>query len=232
MAMAFETEEGNQTNQPIWQPSKERIEATTLWAFKNHLNKKFGLNLEDYQEILNWSNDNKAEFWGEIWDYFNIIGDRGEEVCSSERGISPGAHFFKDTRINYAENLLQKRNDKIAIVFRGEDKIETRLTYNDLYNKVSQLAQAFKSLGIEKGDRICSFMPNMPETIIGWLAAASIGAIWSSASPDFGVKGILDRFGQIEPKVMLACGGYHYNGKTHSCLEKIEEIQKQIHTLE
>ncbi|MCD8494093.1 MAG: AMP-binding protein, partial [Alphaproteobacteria bacterium] len=144
----------------------------------------------------------------------------------------PGAQFFPEAQLNYAENLLRRRDDKPAIIFRAEKGEDRILSAAQLYDQVSLWAQAFKDAGIQPGDRVAGYMPNMPETIIAMLAASSLGAIWSSASPDFGVQGLVDRFGQIKPKVLVAVDGYYYGGKTLDCLEKISQAQPQIEALE
>ncbi|MAS87097.1 MAG: acetoacetate--CoA ligase [Micavibrio sp.] len=219
----------NQT--PVWSPSQARKEGSTLWAFKAYIENKYQQNFSDYHALWTWSNTHSRDFWSEVWDYCGVIGDKGQIILPENQKMVQGAHFFPDSKVNYAENLLRRKDEATAIVFRGEDKVETSLNYKQLYDQVSQFAQGLVALGVKKNSRVCGLMPNMPETIIAALATASIGAIWSSASPDFGVQGVLDRFGQIEPDVMIACAGYYYNGKTHDCLSKISAIQEKIPSL-
>lgn len=216
---------------PVWTPSEERVKNSALWAFKELIEKKYQTTLNDYHDIWCWSVDHSAEFWDEVWDFCGVIGEKGDVVLPANQKMEAGAHFFPQGKINYAENLLQDKSDALAMVFRGEDKIETKLSRKELYDQVSQFAQGLRALGVTKGDRVCGLMPNMPQTIIAALAAASLGAIWSSASPDFGVQGVLDRFGQVEPKVMIACAAYYYNGKAHDCLDKIAQVQPKIPSL-
>jgi acetoacetyl-CoA synthetase len=153
-----------------------------------------------------------------------VIGEPGAGPVLVDRDKMPGAKFFPNARLNFAENLLRRRDDADALVFWGEDKVKRRLSFRALYDQVSQCAQALAALGVGEGDRVAGYLPNMPEAVIAMLATTSLGAVWSSASPDFGVKGVLDRFGQIEPKVLFAAEGYYYNGKAFDCLEKIEAI--------
>ncbi|TIP21186.1 MAG: acetoacetate--CoA ligase, partial [Mesorhizobium sp.] len=151
-------------------------------------------------------------FWDLVWDFCGLVGDKGERALVDGEKM-PGAAFFPDAKLNFAENLLKKNGGSLAIVFRGEDKVERRLSWNELHALTSRLQQLFLSIGVREGDRIAAMMPNMPETVAAMLAAASIGAVWSSCSPDFGEQGVLDRFGQIEPVVFIAPDGYWYNGK-------------------
>ena len=218
----------NDTASPMWSPSINDARATQLYAFKLHLEKKMGRKLfPDYDALWRWSVDNLAEFWSELWDFCDVLGDKGD-VAIENSGKMPGARFFPHGKINFAENLLRRRDNGTAIVFRGEDKVERRLTFKELYDAVSQLRQVLVDAGVGQGDRIAGYVANMPEAVIGHLATASLGAIWSSASPDFGVQGVIDRFGQIEPKVLIAVDGYFYSGKTIDCLAKLREIQPQL----
>ncbi|MFP4312997.1 MAG: acetoacetate--CoA ligase [Alphaproteobacteria bacterium] len=223
--------EQNTSDQPLWVPSQEKINNSHLKAFIDRISKKYALPLEDYGQIWQWSIDNTAEFWSEVWDFCGVIGDKGDTLLEKADQM-PGAKFFPHARLNYAENLLKRRDDGIAIIARDEMGAERLISYEELYDQVSLWQQAFIDAGIEKGDRIAGYMPNIPETIIATLAASSLGAIWSSASPDFGVQGVLDRFGQIKPKILVCVDGYYYNGKRIDCLGKVREIQPQIESLE
>ncbi len=181
----------------------------------------------DFQDLWRWSVGHKEDFWNWVWDNCGVIGDKGATVFKSAARMQD-CKFFPDAKINFAENLLRRRDNAVAIVFRGEDKVERGLTFKELYDQVSQVRRGLRALGVTQGDRVAGCLPNMPETIIAMLAAASLGAIWSSASPDFGTRGILDRFGEIEPKVLFAVDGYYYNGKEIDCRDKIAEVAAQM----
>lgn len=218
-------------DQPLWSPSQEQINNTYLKTFIDQIAQKYGASLNDYDDIWQWSVDNNDKFWSEVWDFCGIIGDKGERIIENENKM-PGAKFFPDAKINFAENLLKRRDEGIAIISRDEMGSERKITFEELYEQVSLWQQAFKDAGIVEGDRVAGYMPNIPETIIAMLAASSLGAIWSSASPDFGVQGVLDRFGQIEPKILVCVDGYYYNGKRQDCMVKVKEIQPQIKSLQ
>lgn len=216
----------------LWQPSGDRIRASNMFAFMNRVNARHGLSLGDYEALHRWSVDNIPAFWREIWDFCGLIGDTGSVVVDDPVRL-PGARWFPEGRVNYAENVLRPRPaESLAIVFRGEDKVHRRLTYGQLCDLVSRAQQALKAAGVGKGDRVAAYMPNMPETLVLMLAAVSVGAVWSSASPDFGVQGVLDRFGQIEPKILLTVDGYHYNGKMHDIRDKVRAVTEGISCLQ
>ena len=216
---------------PLWTPSPDRLAAANLTAFKDRIAARHGVDLPDYAALYDWSIANLESFWTALWDECGVIAEtRGERVLVDGDKM-PGARFFPDARLNYAENLLRRRDDGTAIVFWGEDKVRRRLSFAELYDLVSRLAQALKAEGVGPGDRVAGYVPNMPEAIIAMLATASIGAVWSSASPDFGVRGVLDRFGQIEPKVLFAADGYFYNGKTLDGMDRLAEIQAALPTV-
>ena len=216
----------------LWEPSAERIAGANITAFMRKAEPVAGRTFTDYESLRAWSVEDPEAFWRLAWDELGIIGEAGDTVVDDVRRL-PGAKWFPNGHINYAENLMRPRpDDEEVIVFRGEDKVRRRLTYGDLKAEVSRFQQALVDLGVGKGDRVAGYMPNMPETIIAMLAVTGLGAIWSSASPDFGVQGVLDRFGQIEPKVLVACNGYFYNGKTHDSLEKLATIAERMPTLE
>lgn len=212
------------TNQvPLWTPSAQQLKTSKLTAFAEHVSNKHGKQFSDYDALHAWSCEAGGEFWDILWDYVGIVGDKGERIVVDEH-LMPGAQYFPDAKINYAENLLKFRGSQEAIVFRSEDKLEQRVTRDALYAMVSRFQKAFIADGMVEGDRVAAMMPNMPETIAAMLAATSIGAIWSSCSPDFGPKGVLDRFGQISPKFFIACDGYWYAGKRLNIAEKLDEI--------
>ena len=212
----------------MWQPSVEQIQGSQMFEFKEFINDRHGLNLENYHDLHYWSVNRIPEFWDSAWSFFDILHSHPYTQVVDDVSKMPGAIWFDGTRLNFAENLLRRRDDKTAIVFKGEGQPVRKLTYNELYSAVVKTAHALKELGVNKGDRIAGFVPNMPESIIAMLATTAIGAIWSSSSPDFGIKGVLDRFSQIEPKVLFAANGYFYNGKAHDSLEKLQGILKDL----
>jgi acetoacetyl-CoA synthetase len=218
------------TTQPLWKPSAERIAESPLTAFKRRAEQVSGRGFANYAELHRWSVDDREEFWNLVWDHCCVVGDKGGRVLADGDRM-PGAAFFPDATLNVAENLLRKRGEGDALVFRGEDKAEQRLSWDELRALVSKLQQLFVSLGLKRGDRVAAMMPNMPETVACMLAAASIGAVWSSCSPDFGEKGVLDRFGQIEPAIFIAPDGYWYNGKAIDVSAKTAAIAAQLPTL-
>lgn len=208
---------------PLWKPSAERIQTTCLARFMRGC----GQAGVDYDTFWRWSVDHMADFWNRAWDAMGVIGDKGGEVLKDADKM-PGAQFFPQGKINYAENLLKTRDTGTAIIFMDETGKERTLTRSELYDQVSRWQQALIQSGISRGDRVAALMPNMPETIIACLAAVSLGAIWSSASPDFGVQGVIDRFGQIEPKILITVDGYYYGGKKIDCLAKLKDIQPAL----
>ncbi len=216
----------------LWQPSPERMQQANLTRFAALVNQRWHAGATDHASLYDWSIREPVQFWESIWDFAGVIGEKGSAPYLIDADRMPGAQWFPQARLNFAENLLRRRDSEAAIVFWGESKVRRRLTFAELYDQVSQLAQALRALGVKAGDRVAGFMPNLPEAPIAMLATSSIGAIWSSCSPDFGVQGVLDRFGQIEPKVLLCVDGYYYAGKTIETLGRIEEIARQLPALE
>ena len=216
----------------MWKPSVEQIERSQMFEFKEFINTRHGLNLGSYQNLHEWSVDNIHEFWASAWEFFDIIHTQPYTQVVDDVSEMPGAKWFTGARLNFAENLLRRRDDKTALIFKGESQPVRKLTYAELYSEVAKTAAALRTAGVEKGDRVAGFVPNMPESIIAMLATTSIGAIWSSSSPDFGIKGVLDRFSQIEPKVLFAANGYFYNGKFHDSLEKLKGILHDLPSVE
>jgi len=213
--------------QPLWKPSAERIAASNLARFCRQLGKPV-----DMAALHAWSVAELEAFWRAIWSFCGVIGEGPGKTGIENPGRMPGAHFFPEARLNYAENLLRRRDRGDAIVFRGEDKVRRRLSHGELYDLVSRLAQAMQAAGVKPGDRVAGFVPNLPETLASMLAAASIGATWSSCSPDFGVQGVLDRFGQIAPRLLITADGYWYGGKSFDSLERIGECLKSLPSVE
>jgi len=219
-------------SEPLWTPSKERVETANLTRFIAEVNRRHGLSLAGYGDLWAWSVENLEDFWTDLWDVADIKAEtRGERVLIDADKM-PGAQFFPDARLNYAENLLRRRDESDAIVFRAEDKATRRMSWRELYDLVSRLAAALKAAGVEPGDRVAGYIPNMPEATAAMLAASAIGAVWTSCSPDFGRRGVLDRFGQSTPKVLFSADGYFYNGKTHSSLDKLSEILAELPSVE
>ncbi len=218
-------------DQPLWRPTPERAAGTNMARFMAEAGKSWNKNFSGMETLHRWSVEAPEEFWRSVWDWGGVIAETRGKTVLRDGGKMPGAQFFPDARLNFAENLLCKRDATDALVFRGEDKVKRRLSWNQLYDQVSLLSQAMKADGIGPGDRVAGYLPNMPEAVIGMLAASSIGAVWSSCSPDFGVKGVLDRFGQIEPKLLLVAEGYYYGGKSFDCLDKTREIAAALPSL-
>ncbi len=214
--------------EPIWQPSPRQIAEANLTRFMAEAGRRWDRKLGDYQALYRWSVDRRDEFWRSVWEFCGVIADEVGETTLLDGDAMPGARFFPEARLNFAENLLRRRDDGDAIVFWGEDKVKRRLGWAALHDAVSQMAEALKADGVTAGDRVAGYLPNMPETVIATLAATSLGAVWTSCSPDFGVKGVLDRFSQIEPKVLVLADGYFYNGRAFDCLDKAREILIQL----
>jgi len=216
----------------LWTPDKDQVDQAQITLFRELVNQKYGLHLDDYEALYQWSLSNGTDFWDEMWRFGRIISHQDYSAVVDDLSKMPGAKWFAGARLNYAENLLRFRDEHIAIHFRGEDQVERCLSYSELYAQVARAAHALKAAGVKRGDRIAGFIPNLPETIIAMLATASLGAIWSSSSPDFGIKGVLDRFSQIEPKIIFAADGYFYAGKRFDSLEKLGSILSELPTVE
>lgn len=217
---------------PLWTPSRERIENTNMYRFMQWVNDRYAQDFDGYPALYQWSVDQSAEFWAAWWEYARIIASQPYDRVVDDIHKMPGAKWFAGARLNFARNLLRYQDDQVALVFYGEDRVRRKLTYADLYDEVSQVAGALKAAGVETGDRVVGFMPNMPETIVAMLAAASLGAVWSSCSPDFGIKGVLDRFGQIQPKILFTADGYFFKGRHIDVLPRVAKIVDQIPSIE
>ena len=220
------------TNEILWSPSKNRIENASLYNFIKHVNSNYKTKINNFLSLHNWSVNSRSDFWNEVWDFYKIIGDKGKKPYLDPENNLPGTQFFPNGKLNYAENMLKKNNTDSAIIFWSEDKIKKRVNWFELRNQVSAVANYLKKKGIKSGDRVAAYLPNMPETIIVMLATASIGAIFSSASPDFGVEGVLDRFGQIEPKILVTTDGYNFNGKEINIIKKVNDVVKSLQSVE
>jgi len=219
-------------DQPLWTPSAAEVRESNIAAFLAFIDEHYGQALPDYPALYRWSLDSAEDFWTAVWDYCGVIAQSRGSVVVRDAGAMPGAQFFPDAKLNFAENLLRRRDEGVAIVFRGEDRVTAELTWAELYNAVSRMAQAMRAQGVVTGDRVGGYLPNMPETIIAMLAAVSIGAAWSSCSPDFGVQGVVDRFGQIAPKLLVTTDGYFYNGRTIDTLGNLPGILAEVPSVE
>jgi len=218
----------------LWEPSPQRIAQAHLTAFAAAIAAKHDVDVGTYKKLWQWSIDHKWDFWREMWTYGGVLGESGNRVLLDADRM-PGAHWFPDARLNFAQNLLERRradDDGDALVFWGEDKVRRAVSHAELYALASRVASALATHGIVAGDRVVAYMPNMPEAIIAMLGASSLGAIWSSCSPDFGVQGVLDRFGQIEPRILFTADGYWYNGKAISIVDKVAQIVARLPSVE
>ena len=216
----------------LWTPSEERVKETNIHSFMDAVNKKFNMNIQDYPSLYQWSIDNIEDFWATIWDFTEVINSSTYDEVVDDLSKMPGATWFSGAKLNFAENLLRYRDDRTALIFKGEDRVHRKMTYNELYHEVARVAASLKEMGIRPGDRVAAFMPNMPETIIAMLAAVSLGAVWSSCSPDFGIKGVLDRFGQIKPRVLFTANGYSFKGKEIDSLGPVKGITEALPSIE
>ncbi len=210
-------------NKPLWQPSKDRRENSLLMDFCKFVN----LKPKSFKDVWIWSIENPQTFWSKFWDFSKIIGSKGNEIIKYDK-IFNKTRFFQDSKINYSENILRKKTDDIAISFLSECGYKEKITWNQLYSKVCKLSAYFKSVNLVAGDRIAGYVPNKIEAIISFLACAKNGIIWSSCSPDFGVDGVVDRFKQINPKILITCDYYFYNGKKITIIDKANEVVKKI----
>ena len=217
---------------PLWEPSPERIASANLTAFRRLAERAYGLELGSYAELYDWSIGRPDQFWQAMWRFGGILAGKPWDTIVEDGDKMPGARWFVGSRLNFAENLLRYRDDRPAVIFHGENGTRRALTFAEVYDVVARLARSLRAMGIQSGDRVVGFVPNMPEAILAMLAAASIGAIWSSCSPDFGMDGVMDRFGQIEPKVLFAADGYFYNGKRIDSVDRARGIVERIPSIE
>ena len=216
----------------LWQPSEERVRAANLTAFVTAIERDLGTTFDGYDALHRFSLEAPHTFWPAVIRFTGARAETWGDTVLADGDKMPGARWFPDARLNYAENLLRRRGSDDALVFWGEERVRRRLSWDTLHDAVSCLAQAFAAAGLKSGDRVAGYLPNLPETIIAMLAAVSLGGVWTSCSPDFGTSGVLDRFGQIEPKILLAADGYFYNGKSHDCLAKLAEIAEGLPSVE
>jgi acetoacetyl-CoA synthetase len=219
-------------SKPLWVPSPQRIKDSNMYRFMQTVNRNQGTHFTDYDGLYRWSVENIAAFWAELWGFAGIIASKGFDRVIDDPTKMPGAHWFAGSRLNFAENLLRYRDEQTALIFRGEDVVRRTLTYRQLFAATAKLAAALRQAGVMPGDRVVGFMPNMPESIVAMLAATSLGATWSSCSPDFGIKGVLDRFGQTRPKILFTADGYFFKGKPLDSLAKIGGIVRELPSIE
>ncbi|MEC9153324.1 MAG: acetoacetate--CoA ligase [Pseudomonadota bacterium] len=216
----------------LWQPSAERIAKANMTAFRQAVEKQWVVDLPDFTALHAFSIGEIEKFWMSVRDFCDVRAESWGEQVLVEGDKMPGAKFFPDARLNFAENLLRKRDDSPALIFQAEDQVKRQMSWSELYDAVSTLAQALQDLGVGPGDRCAGFVPNIPEAVIAMLAATSLGAVWTSCSPDFGVNGVLDRFGQTKPKILFTADGYHYNGRAHDSLGRVAEFTAYLPTVE
>ena len=216
----------------LWEPSAERKKRANITKFIDLVNRQYGQKFDSYDELYDWSIKNMPDFWAAMWDFADIKASKSYDTVLDDPGKMPGAKWFVGARLNFAENLLRYRDDQVALVFQGEGQEPVKMTYAELYDQVARLARSLRQQGVTAGDRVAGFMPNMIETVVAMLAATSMGAVWSSCSPDFGIKGVLDRFGQIQPKVLFTANGYFYNGKAFDSLERVASILKDLPSIQ
>ena len=216
---------------PLWTPPDERVAQANLTAFTHAVSRDWDTKVSDYAALYNWSIEEPERFWRSVWTFADIIAERQGDVVLQGTAM-PDAQWFPQARLNFAENLLRRKDAAPAIIFRGEDQVKRSVSHDELYDEVSRLTQALRDLGVGPGDRVAGYLPNMPEAVSAMLATAAVGAVWSSCSPDFGVQGVIDRFGQTEPKVLFSPDGYFYNGKVHGCQQKLNEIVARLPSLQ
>ncbi|MEM4450519.1 MAG: acetoacetate--CoA ligase [Nitrososphaerota archaeon] len=217
----------------LWKPSEERIKSANVTAFMEYVNKKYHRDFRDYWELYKWSVEYIPDFWESVWEFCGIICSKKYDTVVVDLNKFPGAKWFQGASLNYAENLLRFRDDKVALTFIGEGKrIKKEMTYRQLYSEVARLARALRNIGVKKGDRVVAYAPNTISTVVAFLAASSIGAIWASCGPELGVEAVVDRFGQLEPKIMFTGDVYYYKGRQFDILRNIPSILDKLPSVE
>ncbi|MGH6610997.1 MAG: AMP-binding protein, partial [Burkholderiaceae bacterium] len=218
---------------PIWSPSPERIQRARLTRFMQFAHERYReAPVRDYAPLHRWSVEYPEHFWSALWDFCEVRGATRATLILEDGNRMPGAKWFTGARLNYAENLLRLDDDTPAIVFRNERNDRREVSYRELRNEVARIADGLRAAGVKDGDRVAGYLPNLPEAVIAMLATTSIGAIWSSCSPDFGVSGVLDRFGQIKPKVLFVADSYQYAGKVIDCMPTVRAVKDKIAGIE
>jgi acetoacetyl-CoA synthetase len=216
----------------LWKPSDASIRQSNMHRFMQAINSKYKQKFTQYTPLYAWSVRNIPDFWASLWEFADIIHSKPYDQVVDDLGKMPGARWFSGAHLNFAENLLRHRDGQTALIFKGEGQPSVKITYAELYDEVARIAKSLRAMGIKPGDRVVGFLPNMPHAIIAMLAATSIGAIWSSCSPDFGIKGVLDRFGQIQPRVIFTADGYFFKGKKIDSLARMASILKELRSIE
>lgn len=216
----------------LYTPTEERKKSANVTRFMKFVNERYGKGISSYNELYNWSIENISDFWEALWDFCEVKASRRYEKVVDDVSKFPGAKWFIGARLNYAENILRRRDGHNALIFRGEDGRKARMTYLELYDQVASLAEALREMGVKPGDRVVGYIPNIMEGVVALLATSSIGAVWASCGLELGVDAALDRFGQIEPKVLFSADGYCFKGKTFDTLSAVSEVARRIPTLE
>ena len=211
-------------SEPLWKPTEDAIASSQLSQFVHHVAEEHAIHAGSMADLWRWSVDHPESFWKEIWEFCGVRSEKLGETVLTRADHMSGARWFPGARLNFAKNLLRRRDEKTAILAFGENNVRREITWAELLSQVAQFAHALVARGVGPGDRVAGLLPNIPETVVAMLATATVGATWSSCSPDFGVTGVLDRFGQIRPKVLIACDGYYYNGKAHMSSERLAAI--------
>ena len=217
---------------PLWEPSSERVATAAISRFAKQAERAHGVSLPDYASLHRWSVESPEAFWSEVLDFCGVVASIKGNAVVADAHKMPGARWFPEARLNFAENLLRRRDQGVALIGLLEDGTRREITFDALYCQVAQLAAAMRETGVKAGDRVAGFMPNVPETVIAMLAATSLGAVWTSCSPDFGFQGVMDRFGQAEPKVLFTTDGYWYNHKPHGVLDRVEALMTSLPCIE
>src|SRR5699024_5408228 len=216
----------------LWEPTEERKQQSNLYDYMAWLKREKGLDFKDYSSLWQWSVDELELFWESLWEYFNIQSKQPYETILTSHDM-PGNRWFPEATINYTEHIFRQRNDNTpAIIHSSETRNTEEVTWDQLYKDTAHLQHTLKNLGVKKSDRVVAYVANIYESVVAFLATASLGAIWSSASPDFGTQSVIDRFTQIEPKVMITVDGYSYSGRDFDRMSVVENIQSQLPTLE
>ncbi|HWY27731.1 MAG TPA: acetoacetate--CoA ligase, partial [Candidatus Sulfotelmatobacter sp.] len=217
---------------PLWIPSSEQVKQANLTRFLAFVSKKYGLSLGFYSDVYRWSVEKPADFWSTMWEYAGVISSKKFEAVVDDLGKFPGAKWFPGARMNFAENLLRFRDDRIALISRSEARGRSSLTYSELYRKVARVANGLRKTGVQSGDRVGGYLPNIEEAAIAMLAATSVGAVWACCGAELGSGAVLDRLGQIKPRVLFAVDGYIYKGKTFDISSNVKDVAAGISSLE
>jgi len=217
---------------PLWQPSEERIRSANMTKFIDFVNRKHGLKMDSYFQLCEWSVTQILDFWASVWEFAGVRASGGYEVVADDLSKFPGAKWFIGARLNFAQNLLRHQDDRPALIFRGERRSPAAISYEELHNRVGRLAKSLREIGVVQGDRVAGYMPNLMETVIAMLASTSIGAAWASCGAELGPQAVLDRLGQIDPKILFTADGYWYKGATCNILSNVEKVAGRIPSLQ